>query len=213
MTNEDFKQLFETRLDKLKSILNSKSAEYSVQTDKLHNFKESAHLIRCTPVQAAWAFAVKHLTSIKDMVDGLHPATPERLDEKITDAIAYLVLIEACLKESSTKKEYKPEEEPEIDWWVNCYSTGAGAKKRKIEVAACMSKAAAIDYRAYGDGIYRTFSGCYHVKACNSIEAEQKVMRLEWPSVINCLNCKWYNSADSACNSCATYTRWEQEAE
>lgn len=52
-----------------------------------------------TPAQNLWGFLKKHLTSVLDLVDGSKPVTKAMVDEKVGDAINYLVLLEAVLLE------------------------------------------------------------------------------------------------------------------
>jgi len=110
MTSKEFEKIFRHRIQHLDMTLIQKAKGYAFNNDRLHNFKMSAGITRDTPVQTAWSFMAKHLTSIKDMVDGHYVPTPENLDEKITDAIAYLILIEACLKETFPAHGGKPVE-------------------------------------------------------------------------------------------------------
>ncbi len=102
MTHEEFDILLERRLSRIRNTLASKSREYATAADRLQNFKKSATLIRETPAKVCVGFFVKHLTSILDMVDaasGGRIASKEVVDEKIGDAINYLILLEAILAE------------------------------------------------------------------------------------------------------------------
>lgn len=103
MTHEDFNRLLEERIAKMRATLAAKAEEYATQ-DRLHNFKEAAHLQSESPEKALLGMLVKHWVSVQDVVrDRLYYKSwkPELLDEKIGDAICYLVLLEALLKEPS----------------------------------------------------------------------------------------------------------------
>ncbi len=104
MTNETFNALLERRLDLCRKVLASKSAEYSTNEDKLHNFKRSAELAgHCsTPADECCGFMRKHIVSVFDLAnDPVKYGMNRRamIDEKIGDAINYLILLEAILVE------------------------------------------------------------------------------------------------------------------
>jgi hypothetical protein len=103
MTASEFNRIVEDRLKKIRSVLASKAPEYAT-SERLHNFKTSAKEFGGTPGEAAWDWLKKHLVSIHDMVMGLRPATPANIDEKIGDAINYLILLEALLLEPFIEK-------------------------------------------------------------------------------------------------------------
>lgn len=104
MTSDQFNKIVEDRKKKITAILQKKSEEYSRGGDRLHNFKRAAVFAQCTPEKICWAFNLKHLTSLADLVDDID-ATPggavsrEYVDEKIGDAINYLILLEALIRE------------------------------------------------------------------------------------------------------------------
>ena len=102
MKHEDFAKLLQRRLQLIDSILGVKAREYASAADRLHNFKRSAAITGEAPAQVCVGFFVKHLTSILDMVDAnannvIHSEAV--IDEKLGDAINYLILLEAILKE------------------------------------------------------------------------------------------------------------------
>lgn len=114
MNNEDWNILLKERLKKTKEIMASKNAEYASDKDKLHNFKRAGDMLRCSPEKALIGMWTKHIISILDMMDELEkkcgtnentfPAFDmvsyiETIDEKIGDAINYLILLEALIKE------------------------------------------------------------------------------------------------------------------
>lgn len=101
MTTEQFNEILADRLAKIESVLGSKAKEYASDTDRLHNFKEAALMRGETPTISLLGMLVKHWVSVQDMVRlGLNVRiNPAMIDEKIGDAINYLVLLEALLKE------------------------------------------------------------------------------------------------------------------
>lgn len=104
MTHETFNALLAARVEKIRAVLARKCEEYATSDDRLHNFKKSAELggDRESPAEVCLGFMLKHLTSICDLV-ALEKrgatVTVERWDEKIGDAINYLILLEALVKE------------------------------------------------------------------------------------------------------------------
>jgi hypothetical protein len=98
MTNKEFNIILNQRITSIKKTLLAKGNEYG-STDRLHNFKIAARIDDESPFQSAWGMFKKHLVSIMDIKDGLHHPTPEMVEEKFGDAINYLILMEAIIKE------------------------------------------------------------------------------------------------------------------
>ncbi len=106
MTAETFEQIVEARLEVLRSTLLAKAEEYASE-DRLHNFKRSAAITGETPEQICIGFFVKHMTSLLDIVEDLSSGRTESkrvtvYEEKVTDALNYLLLLEALIKERLT---------------------------------------------------------------------------------------------------------------
>lgn len=102
MTPELFNQILENRLDKTRSVLSSKAKEYAVGADRLSNFKRAGAMLKQAPEQALIGMWTKHIISILDIVDEIDNGkipTIEILEEKITDAVSYLILLEALMCE------------------------------------------------------------------------------------------------------------------
>jgi hypothetical protein len=96
MTPENFDKLVEHRIELIRSVLKSKATEYATLGDRLHNFNRAADMLGVTKEKALVGMWTKHIVSILDIVDS--GATPRQgmLEEKIGDAINYLILLEAC---------------------------------------------------------------------------------------------------------------------
>jgi hypothetical protein len=106
MKHQDFDKLLERRLSLIKQTLASKATEYASYgegEDGLHNFRRSAAITGETPAQVCIGFFVKHMTSVLDIVEKEAKRNSNlsegMIDEKIGDAINYLILLEAILKE------------------------------------------------------------------------------------------------------------------
>jgi hypothetical protein len=107
MNAQDFDAVVERRLELIKAILLKKRAEYAPgEGDRLHNFKRAAAMLQTTPETALIGMWTKHIVSILDICDKVYRETPsiETIEEKLGDAIAYLVLLEAMLKERHTER-------------------------------------------------------------------------------------------------------------
>lgn len=102
MTPEMFEVVLEKRISMIREVLGKKASEYARGTDRLHNFKRVAAIKRVTVAEANIDGFCKHLVSILDMVDDLKKGvhSPTLIwDEKLGDAINYLILLEAIIKE------------------------------------------------------------------------------------------------------------------
>lgn len=108
MTGAQFDDILSMRIDKIRTVLSSKATEYASSSDRLHNFKRAAALSGRTTAQALVGMWTKHLVSVLDIVDedahyaGPLPISRAFIDEKIGDAINYLILLEAILIERTT---------------------------------------------------------------------------------------------------------------
>lgn len=101
MKPESFNKIVNERCVKIKKVLASKAKEYATE-DRLHNFKRASVFMNKTPATVCWGFAMKHFTSVADIVDQVESGKkiePWLIEEKIGDSINYLILLEAILKE------------------------------------------------------------------------------------------------------------------
>lgn len=110
MNRHDFtKSVVEPRLELIKEILIQKGTEYGADKSTFHNFEQASKLsFHTTPQGVAWEFMCKHLQSIKDIIEDYQKLdklpTKELLEEKIGDAINYLILIEGMFKKEIFSK-------------------------------------------------------------------------------------------------------------
>lgn len=111
MTTEEFNAVINRRISLINQVMMQKNKEYATDFDKFHNFKSSTGIsFHSAPEKVAWEFMTKHLQSIKDMLNHVevggyngHPSEAY-IEEKIGDAINYLILIEGMLKERINEK-------------------------------------------------------------------------------------------------------------
>ena len=98
----EFEQHYQHLSKLVEGMLIKKRAEYATEEDRISNFKQMCSLTHHCPAENAANYWLKHISSTYDICvnasQGILP-TQERLEEKITDSIAYLYLIYACLQE------------------------------------------------------------------------------------------------------------------
>lgn len=104
MTDERFEQVVEMQLGLCRDVLLKKAGEYARDEDRLHNFKNAAGMMGCSPREALAGMMAKHTISVYDMCrDGRdHPMA--LWEEKITDHINYLLLLKAIVEEETSFK-------------------------------------------------------------------------------------------------------------
>lgn len=97
----EFKKLLNKRIALTEKVLTAKNKEYATDLDKCHNFKRAGAMLGIEPEQALVGMWTKHIISILDIVNKIHKqrVSKEMLEEKIGDAINYLILLEALIKE------------------------------------------------------------------------------------------------------------------
>lgn len=98
MNWQEKRALFEEVVAKLRSLQETKGLEYSSDHDCLHNFKNGED-IGVSPLQKAWIFTDKHLSSIRSYIKRGHELSDEPIEGRILDAINYLFLIYAVVHE------------------------------------------------------------------------------------------------------------------
>lgn len=103
MNAHKVKQCMALQITRCIDTLETKAKEYVTGDDRLEHFKLAAAEQETTPKAALWGMASKHTTSLGRMCrEGEHPV--ELWDEKITDAINYLLLLRTLVEED-TKNE------------------------------------------------------------------------------------------------------------
>lgn len=102
MNDETFKKVVQNRIELIEAVLTSKGKEYG-REDRLHQFKVAAVDLECSPERALQGMAIKHDISVRCMIKDInyHGAvfTEDYINEKIGDAINYLILLEALMRE------------------------------------------------------------------------------------------------------------------
>ena len=102
MTIKKFKKLLEKRFEQSRETYSRKMNEYATDLDVFQSFKEGVGFsFQDTPEGVAWNYASKHFESIKNIISKIPDEIPSHalVDEKIGDAINYLIIIEGLIKE------------------------------------------------------------------------------------------------------------------
>ena len=106
MTATEFERIFEEQVERSRVVLVNKASEYATE-DRLHNFKVAAALEGKTPEQALAGMMAKHTVSVYDMAESGLAYPIELWQEKITDHINYLFLLNAIVRESCWSDDRK----------------------------------------------------------------------------------------------------------
>lgn len=101
MTHKDFNALVDKLETSRVSILKERNAKYSHPDNALYNFNEAAKIMGCTPAQAAWNYATKHIIALRDMILKNDFSDVDDLEEKIRDVQNYLTFIWALGNEEN----------------------------------------------------------------------------------------------------------------
>lgn len=100
MNQENFDSVITDQLNRCEQLLLSKGKEYAAdKVDRLHTFKRAASLQGINPERALLGMLTKHVISIYDMCSEPAKYDEDLWDEKITDAINYLLLLRAVVDE------------------------------------------------------------------------------------------------------------------
>ena len=99
MNGEEFVSTVEKRIHKCLDTLGIKAQEYAHDEDRLRAFRAAAAIEKTTPEAALGGMLAKHIVSIYDMLGNPRGYSKERWDEKIGDAINYLLLLDALLQD------------------------------------------------------------------------------------------------------------------
>ena len=103
MYQNEFDPIIRRQLDRCEDLLAIRGNEYAT-TDRLHNFRVAASMQDTTMRSALAGMMAKHTASIYDMInDEIDAHNKEKWDEKITDHINYLLILQAVLYDERSK--------------------------------------------------------------------------------------------------------------
>ena len=99
MSAEEFDLVVNDRVNSAMRTMTSKGLEYAAGHNRLHNFDRASEMLSSTPEAALWGYLAKHLVSLHDMVESVDEIDlPYAVwEEKIGDAINYLILLDALV--------------------------------------------------------------------------------------------------------------------
>tara|TARA_R110002051_G_C8729875_1_gene497716 strand:- start:1868 stop:2206 length:339 start_codon:yes stop_codon:yes gene_type:complete len=102
MNKKEFESIKKYMLDKSKYIMDLKQPEYTNQSDDvLQNFKQTAKAIGITPMEVWAVFFNKHIQAILSHAGDVKLTHAEPIDNRYADAINYLFLGIALIKETN----------------------------------------------------------------------------------------------------------------
>lgn len=110
-----FEAIIDYRVGRIRNTLSSKGKEYALTDDRLAAFKHAGLLCHRSPKQALLGMLAKHIISLVDMIEADSTGMVFAFDqwnEKITDAINYLILLEALVVEKKGSHEGTCEKGP-----------------------------------------------------------------------------------------------------
>jgi len=94
----EFEKFFEERVSKCREILIVKAREYANDEDRMKNFNTAGRMLNLRPYQVAFLYMMKHFESVYEIVMEGREVDEKTWDEKITDLLNYLFLIDAMKK-------------------------------------------------------------------------------------------------------------------
>lgn len=100
MTEKEFDDFIKAYFTDCTKLATDKSAEYSENHDRFHNFNVASVLTGRTSMQALGDMWVKHIVSIFDMLKSGHSFPIAKWDEKLRDNIIYSVLLAGMVREA-----------------------------------------------------------------------------------------------------------------
>lgn len=117
MTNERFNALVDHIIETvIKDLLVKKGNEYSLNGDRLQNFKHGSQILGGTTAETLWAYLTKHLTSLRDMIkenaETGKKFSKEIWADKYSDYVNYGILLAAILYDDP-EQYFLPDENKE----------------------------------------------------------------------------------------------------
>ena len=110
MQLDKFKNLLQHIYRRTDETFDIKRDEYANDVDVFKSLKNgTAFSFQSEPEQVAWNYLAKHLESIQSILSKLPDEEPsvELINEKLGDAINYLIIIEGLLRERKQRSKYK----------------------------------------------------------------------------------------------------------
>lgn len=104
MNKQDFQKLLDQTHQNMKNLTASKGEEYARDADQLANFKRQAEQCEVSRFIVWLVYFNKHLDAIISFISSVKsgksgPALSEPIESRIDDAILYLILLKALIKD------------------------------------------------------------------------------------------------------------------
>lgn len=108
MTTKELESAFEEQVQRCREVLLQKGKEYTPdEADRFSSFKTAASLQHTSQANALLGMLSKHIVSLYDMsFVGTDRYDMAVWDEKITDALNYLFILTAILKEEKHHQKH-----------------------------------------------------------------------------------------------------------
>lgn len=97
MTDNPMMAAIYEQMRRCENILAEKFKDYGNHEDPFWHFNRAAKLLEQTPQQVLMTLFSKHLTCIVEMAKDPHASSSARWEEKITDAINYLLILSSMV--------------------------------------------------------------------------------------------------------------------
>ena len=107
MTNKRFNEIVEEQTERIKNLLVKKGDEYSLEADRLSNFKHGAEITGWPCEKVLLGYQLKHITSYIDMINSGKKFNRKLWEEKLGDIIAYNILLLGILEDDNMFTEEK----------------------------------------------------------------------------------------------------------
>lgn len=101
MTGEEFTAFLESRIALIRETLDGKAKEYGSEDDRLKNVTRGCQIAGQTSTAYIWSLLTKHLECTREIAHGR--LSDEFAEEKIGDAINWLIILEAQITEERAK--------------------------------------------------------------------------------------------------------------
>lgn len=102
MTEKQFYEIINNRLDQTKNLLTIKGKEYIRNNDPLHNFNVGESITGKSKAEVLDGFMLKHYISYRDLLNDVNnkkEISKSQMKEKIGDLIVYLCIQETIFEE------------------------------------------------------------------------------------------------------------------
>lgn len=136
MQQHQFERLVDDTLFKCREQLMVKAQEYGDQEDRLAQFKRSANLTGCTPLQVAMIPAGQQFDGVANLVRDLARGESRDLDgiEQRLDELIHFALVMKALAADAEEGGSRPRVEPVKAAAATPARTGTSAIQRQAEV-------------------------------------------------------------------------------